>query len=63
MRVIVDREKCEGYVNCVDAAPLVFEMDQQDKAIVLIAEPGPELYEAVRKAARMCPVDAITIEE
>lgn len=63
MKVYVDRSKCEGYVNCVDAAPTVFEMDEEDKAIVLIENPGPELYEAVRKAARLCPVDAIIIEE
>lgn len=63
MKVYVDRGKCQGYGNCVDAAPDVFEMDESDTAVVLISEPGPEQYEQVRRAARLCPVDAVIIEE
>jgi ferredoxin len=63
VRVSIDRDHCEGYVNCVDAAPDVFEMDGSDKAIVLIDEPGSELHVAVRRAVRMCPAHAVIVSD
>jgi ferredoxin len=64
MKVGIDLARCAGFGNCVDAAPDVFEMSlTEDVADVLIENPGPELAEAVRKAARVCPADAVLIEE
>jgi ferredoxin len=64
MRVKLDLDRCAGYGNCVDASPQVFQMsDHEDIAEILIPDPGPELQESVRKAARVCPADAIIIEE
>ena len=64
MRVKLDLSRCAGYGNCVDASPEVFRMsDSEDIAEILIAEPGPELQESVRKAARVCPAQAIIIED
>ena len=64
VRVEVDLSRCAGYGNCVEAAPEVFQMsDVADIAEVLIAEPGAELSEAVHKAARVCPADAVIITE
>jgi ferredoxin len=62
--VQVDLSRCAGYGNCVDAAPDVFQMsDVADIADVLIEHPDPELHEQVRKAARVCPADAVVIED
>lgn len=64
MRVAIDLTRCAGYGNCIDAAPEVFDMaDDEDVAIVLIEHPGPQLAEAVRKAERVCPADAVLVEE
>jgi ferredoxin len=64
VRVAVDLTRCAGYGNCVDAAPDVFDMaEDEDVAIVLIESPAPKHEEAVRKAARVCPADAVLIEE
>jgi ferredoxin len=64
VRVEVDLSRCAGYGNCVEAAPDVFQLsDVADIAEVIQPEPGPALFEAVRKAARVCPADAVIIEE
>ncbi|MFG1667678.1 ferredoxin [Streptomyces sp. Y7] len=63
MKVSVDQRLCEGYVNCVDAAPAVFEMNDHDKASVLVEHPGADVADAVKRAQRMCPVRAVIVEE
>jgi len=64
MHVSVDLKRCSGYGNCVDASETVFQMsDTEDLGEVLIDEPGPELHDSVRKAKRMCPANAVVIDE
>lgn len=63
MHVYIDREKCEASTNCLDAAPEVFGLDETDVAFVLEGQPTPDQEEAVRRAARLCPVGAVIIEE
>jgi ferredoxin len=64
VRVQVDLTRCAGYGNCVEAAPEVFAMSEvADIADVIRPEPEPDLAESVHKAARVCPADAIIIEE
>ncbi|MEV7770888.1 ferredoxin [Kitasatospora sp. NPDC086791] len=59
-RVEVDLTRCAGYGHCVDAAPEVFRMsDVAEVAEVLRPEPGPELADSVREAARICPAHAV----
>jgi ferredoxin len=49
---------------CQGEAPDVFGFDEDaDQATVLIAEPGPELYDAVRRAQKFCPAMAIEITQ
>ena len=62
MRVIVDQDRCEGNARCVNAAPEVFDLRDDDKAAVLIEQPGEELRAKVERAARLCPRQAIRIE-
>ena len=40
MRVEVDRDRCEGNAVCVGIAPELFELDDEDYAIVT-ADPMP----------------------
>lgn len=64
MRVAVDLSRCQGYANCLSAAPGVFDLDDESGlAVVLVAEPPSGACEQARHAARMCPVGAIVIEE
>ncbi len=62
MRVVVDRQLCRGYANCVDVGPEVFALDEDDLAYVLQADVDPGLADVVNRAARLCPMGAITIE-
>ena len=58
-RIVVDREKCQGIGACVGAAPDVFEIDKEGKAIVINAEGADD--ETILLAAEACPVEAITV--
>ena len=63
MKVRVDHDLCEGHGRCQAAAPEVFELRDDDQAHVLNERPGEELRFKVERAARLCPRQAITVEE
>ncbi len=62
MRVIVDYDLCESNALCMQAAPEVFEVRDDDFLYVLQEAPGEELRAKVEEAALRCPKNAITIE-
>lgn len=63
MKAHIDREACIGCGLCNSICPEVFEMDDEDIAIV-IANPIPEdAKDSAQEAADSCPTDAISIEE
>jgi len=62
-KVHVDEDLCIGAGQCVLAAPQIFDQDDRGLVILLDATPPPALHEAARKAAKLCPARAITIEE
>ena len=59
IRIEVDRALCIGSGDCVDTAPGVFELDEEDKARVI--DPDGEPYDVVLEAAGNCPVTAIFV--
>lgn len=60
MRVVVDRDRCEGNAICVGIAPGLFELDDDDYAVV-IANPIPaEAEELAERAIADCPRAALT---
>ena len=64
MRILVDRELCEGNARCVRVAPKVFALeDDADQVRVLIERPGDELREAVETAVATCPRQALRLED
>jgi len=63
MRVVVDRDLCEGNARCVQLAPRVFQTDDNDKLVILVERPPPELREAVESAVALCPRQALRILE
>jgi ferredoxin len=57
--VEVDRGLCIGSGDCVDTAPDVFQLDDEEKAVVV--DPDGAHVEDVVEAAGNCPVSAITV--
>jgi ferredoxin len=60
-RVRVDPRLCEGHALCIDLAPEVFSLPDDDVAIC-DAQPSDELWDKVNAAMDACPRGAITIE-
>jgi ferredoxin len=61
VKITVDMNLCESHGQCVFAAPEVFSFDNDDY-LVYDAQPSPDLYDKVVKAAAVCPVRAILVE-
>ena len=59
--IAVDRELCYGFGDCVDSAPGVFELDDEDKSVVV--DPNAQPRDDILMAAQDCPVDAIIITD
>ena len=59
LRVVIDRDQCVGFGDCVKEAPEGFKLDDETVAVFL----SPEAVERERllRACDACPVDAITV--
>jgi ferredoxin len=63
MKVIVDRDLCEGHARCVEAAPAVFEIGDDDEMHVLDENPGEEQRRAAETAVVNCPRQALSLQD
>ena len=63
MRVVVNFDVCESNALCMGVAPEVFEVRDDDFLYVLMEEPPDELRPKVEEAVRLCPKQAIRIED
>lgn len=60
MRITVNRNVCAGAGLCALTAPEVFDQDEDDGLVRLLApEPPPEAAERAGEAVRLCPSRAI----
>jgi ferredoxin len=59
IHIEVDRALCIGSGDCVDSAPDVFQLDAEDKAVVVDPDGAP--VDDVIEAAGNCPVSAIFV--
>lgn len=59
IEIEVDRALCIGSGDCVDTAPDVFQLDHEDKAVVVDPDGAPT--DVVVEAASNCPVSAIRV--
>jgi ferredoxin len=59
IEIEVDRALCIGSGDCVDTAPDVFQLDHEDKAVVVDPDGAPT--DVVVEAAGNCPVSAIRV--
>jgi ferredoxin len=63
MRVVVNFDLCESNALCMDVAPEVFEVRDDDLLYILNENPPEALREKMLAAARVCPKNAISIED
>jgi len=59
IHIEVDRALCIRSGDCVDSAPDVFQLDAEDKAVVVDPDGAP--VDDVIEAAGNCPVSAIFV--
>jgi ferredoxin len=63
MKVVVDFDLCEANAVCMDVAPEIFRVDDDDMLHILIESPPASLRKKLEDAVRLCPRQAIRIEE
>ena len=59
--VIVDRELCIGAASCIAVAPEVFELDEENKAIIKDKDAVDE--QTLIDSVRSCPTNAIILKD
>ena len=62
-RLKADFGACQGYANCVDAAPEVYDIDDDGVVVLLREEITEEERPRIEEAARSCPVSALVVED
>lgn len=63
MRVVVDMMQCEGNALCMGVAPEVFDVNDDDMLMLLEEHPDETLRPRIEGAIRLCPKQAIRIED
>lgn len=64
MHVSLEPSRCIGAGQCVLNAPEVFDQNEDDGIVVLLeSNPGNDQEEATRHAARLCPAEAIVLDD
>jgi ferredoxin len=62
MRIVVDRDLCEGHGMCEAMAHEFFELDDDDVMHVLDETPDEEHRGGLAAATASCPVLALSLE-
>ncbi len=63
MRIVVDRDLCEGHGMCEAMAHEFFELDDDDVLHVLDESPDGERRGELAAATASCPVQALSLED
>ena len=63
LRIVVDRELCEGNARCVQVAPDIFQTDERDQLHLAVERPTEAQREAVETAVALCPRGALALTE
>ena len=61
MRIVVDRDLCDGHGMCEAMAHEYFEVDDDDTMTVLDESPAEEDRSKVHAAVEACPVMALSL--
>lgn len=63
MKIVVDYDLCEANAICMDIAPEIFKVDENDELQILMENPPEALRSQVEEAVRLCPRQAISIQK
>ena len=63
MRVIVDRDRCEGNAVCLGIAPDIFDLDDDDYAVVKTDPIPVDQEQLAEQAITECPRAALARED
>ena len=63
MKIRVDYDLCEANAICMEQAPEVFKEDENDDLHILDETPGAELRKKVEAAVRLCPRQALALDD
>lgn len=64
MRIVADTSRCVGAGQCVLTEPAVFDQDEEDGTVVVLAEePENGELDRARDAVRICPSGALSLRE
>ncbi len=63
MRIVVDRDLCQGHGVCESEAPDVFSVSKKGVLTVVDESPGEQWRAMVEQAVAFCPTKALSIEE
>jgi ferredoxin len=61
VKITVDRDRCEGYGLCEEAAPSLVHLDDEGELIVDVDQVPAERVAEARDASRVCPVAALRL--
>jgi ferredoxin len=62
VRIVINWDLCEGNALCMDVAPDVFEVRDDDNLYLLKEEVPESDRERMEAAVRICPKGAISLE-
>ncbi len=62
MRVIVNRDRCEGNAVCLRIAPDIFDLDDEDYAVVKLDPIPADREQLAEQAIAECPRAALLRE-
>lgn len=63
MRIVVDRDLCDGHGMCEAMAHEYFELDDDDTMRVLIESPPESDRAKVHSAVQSCPALALSLQD
>jgi ferredoxin len=63
VRIVVDRDLCQGHAACEGEASGVFSVSKKGELTVLEPKPPESERAAVELAVKYCPTHALSIEE
>ncbi len=63
MKILVDYDLCEANARCMEVAPDIFKVDDEDNLHILIESPYEDRRKDVEEAVRLCPRQALAIQD
>jgi 3-phenylpropionate/trans-cinnamate dioxygenase ferredoxin reductase subunit len=60
---MVDLGLCQGYANCINVAPDIFDLNDDDQVMLLRADVEAADQPRIEDAVHGCPVSALSIAD